>query len=146
MIFLLRKVKFHLFRPPGFHLLQSLFSAGNGKFFFIKQFLDFQDQLQVFPAVEALLRVRAAGGNDFEFRFPVTQNIGFNAGDVADFTDLIIELLGDRNGFFSFHGLRSPWEAAEPKLPLWDEVQFVVFKVLRRTWLGLKVKTRRAEI
>lgn len=62
---------------------------------FVEEPFDFQDQFDIFAAVLPLigsgfLRTQAA-----KLRFPIAQDIGFDAGKAGHFPDFEIELVGD---------------------------------------------------
>jgi hypothetical protein len=63
--------------------------------FFFPQALDFQDELDIGRAVEAVPGAAAAGFQELALGFPVPQHMGIDSGDAADFTDGIESFAGD---------------------------------------------------
>ena len=91
--------KIHLLAGAA-KLLQALARAFNGVFVFVEQAFDQKEEFDVVKGVSA-----AAGAIFFrpqfgKFRLPITQNVGFERGELADFADRVVKLLD----LFFFHG------------------------------------------
>ncbi len=79
--------------------------AVDGEFFFIQQMFDSQNQCHILPSVKSLARIGSLGPDLNKFRFPESKDIGGYVGDLTDFTDLEVNLIGngDRAVGIIFH-------------------------------------------
>jgi len=56
---------------------------------------DFQNKFNVLPSVEPLPRRGSFGIYSWEFRFPESEHIGWNTGDLCGFSDFEIQFVGN---------------------------------------------------
>jgi hypothetical protein len=61
----------------------------------VEQRLDADDEVEVTPAVDPLPRGVLLGTQQLELRLPVPEDVGGNPRDRLDFSDAVVELLGD---------------------------------------------------
>jgi len=86
-----------LFSIPFDLRSKVLAGAGDGKTFFVKEFLDAQNALYI------LMTVHSLSGTAFhrlklgKFSFPETQNVGGEAAETGDFTDAKVKFLWDHH-------------------------------------------------
>lgn len=82
-------------------LLQTLAGPFDGVFVFIEQALDEKDELDVVEVVGAVAGAVFLGAQLGKLGFPITQNVGFERGDPADFADGVVEFFD----FLVFHSV-----------------------------------------
>jgi len=85
----------------AFKVFDLLLRSGDRESFLVKKFSNSQDEVEVLSPVEALEGPSLVGFDGFEFRFPVTEHMGFDPRDPAHLSNPVVEpFLGD--GIFQF--------------------------------------------
>ncbi len=69
--------------------------ARNGESLLVKQLLDLKHNRDVIPPVQSLSTRTFGWPQRCKLRLPVAENIGLNAGQLSDLSDLEVQLLGD---------------------------------------------------
>ena len=82
------------------------------QFFFFPEALDFQDELNIGGAVEAVPGAAAGGFQELALGFPVPEHMGFDPGDAAHLTDGIKGFGGD----ILFHSGQWPVVSGQKKI------------------------------
>jgi len=101
MVFSVRSLsnqfQFHLVILYSFQISNLLLRSRDGKPLFVEKFLNLQDELQILFSVKPLERSSFMGFDDFKFRFPVAEHMGFEACNSAHLSDPVIEpIIGNR--------------------------------------------------
>ena len=78
--------------------LQSLARAFNRVPLFVQQVLDAEQQLHILAAKEAVTAPRFLGRQLSELGLPVAQHVGLDTQNLADFTNLEVQLIGNLRG------------------------------------------------
>jgi hypothetical protein len=83
----------------SFEISDLFLRSRDGEPLFIKKSLDFKDEVKILPAVETLKRPRFVRLDHPKLRLPVSEDMGFEAGDPAHFPYPIVEPFGDDHWF-----------------------------------------------
>jgi len=79
----------------GTGLGKLLAGSGNGETSVVKQFLHFKDKLHILFFIDPVAGFGFLRGEEWKFGFPKSENVGLNADDFADFTNLEKQLVRD---------------------------------------------------